>query len=910
MQFIFYLSLLAILYTPHDPINPVGNINACDSEIYVRNWEVTKPVLLDSGTDVQAISTFQDTLTRDQGDNLLSYADFSSLYNEPTNDTGRSEYTPFARCPYQLKGSFFPIDTYFHIAHRTSMLEPMVPAFAYTASIIRSSRDQDLLFITGANSGLKLWLNGRLVLCRFIAGYIQGYQYVAKVHLKKGDNFVLAKLLYTDGDWQFFLKMASLKYANENSLGENYSSICEHYLIKPGDSLNVKIWAPEIQVEKPSALRITDANGREVLAKRLAPGRNWLVGTKGFKEGIYEITLSTDEKTFKQFFFYGDYEKYFKSFKKWTGQVQGPEKFNVNTDVLISRMDYLNKVDVEHDNAYERKVTRVLYEMSAIYTHYKKGDELFTDVRGLHFRSHTSPFYSSDTYMIYIPETYRRASPVPLVIMIPAETGIREFNISTHVADINRVEHIMRLADKYGFAVLWSGFRVYNNHNLIRMLPDLVSKTLELVRKDYAIDDSRIYAYGDCAGGEQALFLANKYPSFFAAVGVEGPALADVDRADAPKFFNQEMINDNFCNTVINYHNFQTYIFHSINDEKSAFWKSAKLCKEISGAGGYAKLDTLYVRKGLDLFFTNLMPNNRILTDLFAFYNGKRKRTPDTVWLSTYQLKYNHAFWVTINDLVPGEKAQIIAMVHRAGNTINIQASNVKVFTLTTGDLKLDPGRKIAVNVNGRPYYNDYFKGENLAIDLQPSARQSTGSARSNSIIRPRKTETTEGPINDFFASPFLVVKGTNGTAANRTKWKNAIDTLRKGWQTDFLRDAIPCKTDAEITGKDAANYNLILIGADCNNPVLNRIWKQVPLKVYKDTVQLGRKNYTGKHLSYLFIYVNPYSPGKYVLVIGSNWASITSKALLDLSFQGWYDYEIYDRENRLDAGYFNNNWQ
>ena len=905
MKFSLYLGLLlfSIGVLPScsrpGPVNYIGDVNVCDSEIFVRNWEVTKPVIMDSSSNEDAIARCSDTLHRDQGDNITSYADFASTYDEPVVDTGRSAYTPFIRYPYIINGSYFFIDTYFHIPKRTSLLLPVIPAQVYTASVVNSDRDQDVIFIAGANNGLTLWLNGQTVLRKFTTGFAQGYQYVTQVHLKKGENFLLAKLNHVDGDWKFFLKMSSLRYADKNSVGENYSSICEHYLVKTGDSLALKLWAPEIQVQKPALLRITDLDGQEVLNQRLSPARNWPVSTNGLKEGPYAISLTTDEHTFKQYIFYGDFEKYFGSLRSLVEQTRAGGRFRENIDLLINRLGYVDTVKVEHDNEYERKETRVLYEIAEMYRHFKRGDELFSDVRGLHFRSRGPGFYSSETYMIYVPEAYRRASPIPLVMMLPHETGIREFTISTHVSDINRIEHVMRLADEYGFAVLWCGYRIYNNHNLTRMFPDLVAKTLDLVKKDYAIDDNRIYAYGDCAGGELALFMANRYPSFFAAVGVEGPAIPEAGKTEEANNQRLGRINYDFYNTVENYRNFPTCIIHSMNDEKTSFHNSVELCKEISQLGGSARLDTLYIRKGTDLFFSDLMPDNWILGDLFAFYNGKRRKIPDTVWLSTYQLKYNHAFWVTIDDLVPGEKANLTAVVNRAGNSIQVQCSNVTVFTLDVHALRLDPDRKMEVVVNNKPYYNDFFKDGQMKVDLSGA-----------DISRNRKTEYTEGPVNDFFSSPVLVVKGTRGTAAEQIKWQQAIDTFRKSWEIDFLRDTIPCKPDGEIRNSDVENYNLLLIGADNDNPIVHQLWQQLPLKVSRDAVEIGTKKYAGSDISFVFIYPNPLNRRKYVLVIGSNSARISSKVLGDLSFSGWGDYEIYDHDVLLDVGYFNNNWQ
>ena len=951
MKLFFYLLLLISGILPScsrpGPVNFVGDINACDSEIFVRNWEITTPVIMDSTSEADADSSCKNTPDRDQGDNITSYAAFCSAYDEPADDTSRSAYTPFVKYPYELNGSYFFVNSYYQIPERPSFLYPVIPAMVYAATIIKSDRDQDVIFISGANNGLRMWLNGQQILRKFTTGYVQGYQYLTRAHLITGDNFLLAKLDHVAGEWKFFLKIASLQYANDNWLGENYSSICDHYLIKKGDSLRLRLFAPQITVEKPVLLRITDLNGREILNRQLPPASNWTIDVKDLDEAPYAVNLTTDENTFSQYIFYGDHEKYFQSFRSSVQYPRSPGKsfrppvqsfrslaqsspspiqssrssvqssrspvqssaistqssrssavptdsrFRENIDLLIHRMAYIDTVKVEHDNAYERKVTRVLYEMSDMYRHFKNGDEPLADVPGLHLRSQSSLFYSSETYMIYIPGSYRRTDPIPLVMMLPHETGIREFTISTYVSDINRIEYVMHLADKYGFAVIWSSYRVYNNHNLIRMFPDLVARTLLSVKKDYAIDDSRIYAYGDCAGGELSLFMANKCPSFFTAVGVEGPAIPDDGKRDGSKPLSRGYINYDFYNTVENYRNFPTCIIHSINDEKTSFARSARLCKEISQLGGSARLDTLFVRKGTDLFFSDLMPDNRILNKLFSFYNGKRKRVPDTVWLSTYQLKFNRAFWVTIDDLVYGRKAAITAMVNRATNSITVQSSNVTAFTLDVRDLRLDPTKKMEVIVNNRSYYSDLEKGGKITVDLQHTAHG-------------QKTALTEGPINDFFSSPFLIVKGSQGTAGEQLKWQKAIDTLRKSWQIDFMRDSIPCKTDREISQSDIAQYNLILIGVDSANPML----RQVPLRVCRDCIRIGPKTYEGSDLSYILVYPNPSSAGKYVLVIGSNGSRISSAVLVDLTFSGWNDYEIYDHDSPVDAADFSNNWQ
>jgi predicted peptidase len=45
-----------------------------------------------------------------------------------------------------------------------------------------------------------------------------------------------------------------------------------------------------------------------------------------------------------------------------------------------------------------------------------------------------------------------------------------------------------------------------------------------MVRKEFKIDDKRIYVMGHSMGGAGALYLGSKYPKMFAAVGAEAPA--------------------------------------------------------------------------------------------------------------------------------------------------------------------------------------------------------------------------------------------------------------------------------------------------------------------------------------------------------------------------------------------------
>ncbi len=60
--------------------------------------------------------------------------------------------------------------------------------------------------------------------------------------------------------------------------------------------------------------------------------------------------------------------------------------------------------------------------------------------------------------------------------------------------------------------------------NLTELSEKDVMNVLAMVRKEFNVDDKRIYLMGHSMGGAGALFLGGKYANIFAAVGAEAPA--------------------------------------------------------------------------------------------------------------------------------------------------------------------------------------------------------------------------------------------------------------------------------------------------------------------------------------------------------------------------------------------------
>jgi len=72
------------------------------------------------------------------------------------------------------------------------------------------------------------------------------------------------------------------------------------------------------------------------------------------------------------------------------------------------------------------------------------------------------------------------------------------------------------------------GFGGFGGGNQPANLRELSEKdtmnVIAMVRKEFKIDDKRIYIMGHSMGGAGALYLGSKYPKMFAAVAAEAPA--------------------------------------------------------------------------------------------------------------------------------------------------------------------------------------------------------------------------------------------------------------------------------------------------------------------------------------------------------------------------------------------------
>jgi hypothetical protein len=78
---------------------------------------------------------------------------------------------------------------------------------AYARQTIEVTKDTDLRIGVGSNDGVRLWINGKLLLDKKVARKAEPNQDVLTVPLKKGKNTILLKIDQFGGGWGFYFSV-------------------------------------------------------------------------------------------------------------------------------------------------------------------------------------------------------------------------------------------------------------------------------------------------------------------------------------------------------------------------------------------------------------------------------------------------------------------------------------------------------------------------------------------------------------------------------------------------------------------------------------------------------------------------------------------------------------------------------
>jgi len=353
---------------------------------------------------------------------------------------------------------------------------------------------------------------------------------------------------------------------------------------------------------------------------------------------------------------------------------------------------------------------------------------------------------------------------------------------------------------------------------------------MEILKQKLNIDEDRIYLYGLCGNGIEAMALAVKHPDQWAECLF---STGNSYRHLAGNTTGLSIVYDNA---------------HPENNEQSAYMDFAVKCFDYFGCNRFAFTtdQSMSYKRG------QLIPITQ------------RNVSPYRVFYTIESLANPSAYWVQIDGR---EDENFIASIDAIvwGQSILVKTDNVDAYTLNLELAPLDCNRPVEIIENGK--FLDSVTG---TVFVRKSPKYE------NALYV--KTKSLHGPVSDVFTDRYAVV------------WKGDDGIKRLAGQ---LAGSGPCFEDTNLPADFIDTYNIIFVGRLAESNHFSEITGTLPVEIENGKLIANGKVYEGD-LGAIFVYPNPLNSQKYLAVfsgttdkalslLNSAWGQIKSKDNADV---------------------------
>lgn len=386
-----------------------------------------------------------------------------------------------------------------------------------------------------------------------------------------------------------------------------------------------------------------------------------------------------------------------------------------------------------------------------------------------------------------------------------------------------------------------------------------VFEAIEDVAKRYKIDRDRIALMGFSMGGAGAWHIGAHYADRFAIVHA-GAGFAETAEYNGLK---PEDYPPDYEQTLWRLYDVPNYVRNFLNVPLVAY--SGEVDKQIQAA---RVMERALAAEGKQLRHLigpgmghKYDPKSRAAIEGIVREAVARGRDRDSgeVHLQTRTLRYNRMRWIAATGLEQHWKDGRID-ASRDGGSVEVNTKNIASLTISPGGSPLK-----SVTVDGRTLANPLPE---LPIRLYKEGGD-WHTLGSGDRLPHRKVPGLQGPIDDVFLEPFMLVLPTAKSANPLVQaWLDSeLEHFDERWRATF-RGELRVKSADAVSAEDVARYHLVAFG----DPSTNRFiagavdawddldWDQINLKF------AGEGLAAANHLP-LMIRPNPAEPSKYLVI-------------------------------------------
>jgi hypothetical protein len=739
----------------------------------------------------------------------------------------------------------------------------------YAISNTVSHVDADVELIVSGNSPVKIWLNNAIVASPPYGsvGNAQQIQYLKRVHLKKGNNYIMAKMYCFPYLNEFCVRIAERERAKSFIREKGgIRDLVDHCIVEPGRPLmltrNVLYFNNWESSERNYEIR--DAENQIIIKSHIDTSKILKAPTSGLAEGLYTFNINIDGKYRTQMFYIGYPDKIYSTYKRKCESHNNIK--SVGDDSCLSLAGLHNIKEDAKDKGF-----RLDWQKKAIVYSSMIENGINGNTYGFRMHSYLSRVDGQYQYFLfYRPKTVSKKQPVPLVIEVPhnaygtiasqdPEALLTKespddpyYKLKTQCLTNRDANYLLRLAmfcDEYGYACLFPFARNRQFEDPVAITDML--EVMEAAKKVYAIDNDRIYLRGFCRGGGNSIKLAEHFPDQFAAISSIN---LNVDPEPFSVWNIRWRTNNNIASLIDNIKAIPLQLVHGSHFPHSPIKQSLDFMRLCKNKGVPAQLSVL---KG----DTQWDEKDEYRISFEFFRDKRRARNPDTIIYKTGQLKYSSAYWVRINSLIEPFKIGSIEAQREQSGRISITTQNVGGVEILRenfpdGNKALD---RVDVVINGlKTSPSTGYEGR-FIYKAHPD-HQGSWSITGRMV---------EGPVAMAVSEPFIIVQGTGGGNESQTLSQRFIDDIEMAWRRSHLVTPRR-KYDYEVTIEDLRQMNIILVGEISGASKLQQACDKIPLSIQGDSIAIGDLKYIGENAIIVMLYPNPEYPKKMIVLIKS----------------------------------------
>ena len=238
--------------------------------------------------------------------------------------------------------------------------------------------------------------------------------------------------------------------------------------------------------------------------------------------GVYEAIYRNATESASELFMVGNPHDLFARLQDALSKHTPDPASKLNIEVLLRRARILLSKDNCHiyDRTWQEKALYVFNSLTTMERRLREGAvNISKDLPGLHIRGFKSGSDGSNQfYRLYIPSTYNRESPLPLLVLPSARVRNRQRPYIEGPVIANQREALLwaKYAEKHGFALLWPGYRSIPEGYSYESVH--INAAIKAVEDTYAIDKHRISVYATCGAGYNAGRLVTEYNNRFSSI--------------------------------------------------------------------------------------------------------------------------------------------------------------------------------------------------------------------------------------------------------------------------------------------------------------------------------------------------------------------------------------------------------